>query len=108
LYNGVSNYLEYIDLEITKSNIEIRGDGYELTYFFDTNDFELNYKNLILAFFRGEYKVLTYLNKKGIKEAFSVIWNNENLKRFNNKEGVFFSQGAIRDKLSKDGLEIIS
>jgi hypothetical protein len=100
---------EYIDIEITKNNIEIRGDGYEMIYFFDRNSFELKYMDLIAAFFKGDYKVLSYLGEKGKKEAFGVIWDNENLKSFNNqKEGVNFFEGAVKEEFSKDGLEIVA
>lgn len=100
---------EYIDLEITKSNIEIRGDGYEMIYFFDEDSFQLNYKDLIVAFFKGDYKVISYLGEKGKKEAFGVIWCSENLKNFNNhKEGVNFFKGIIKEEFPKDGLDLIA
>lgn len=105
LYQTLS---EYIDIEIAKSNIEIRGDGYEMIYFFDGKSFELKYRDLIVAFFKGDYKVLSYLDKKGKKVAFGVIWNNENLKSFNDqKECVTFFKVAVKEEFSKDGLKIV-
>lgn len=99
---------DYVDIEITKSNIEIRGDGYEMIYFFDRDSFELKYTDLIVAFFKGEYRVMSYFGEKGKKEAFGIIWNNESLMSFNNeKEGVNFFKEAIKKSFSKDGLEIV-
>ncbi len=100
--------LQYIDIDITKSNIEIRGDGFEMIYFFDRDSFKLKYMDLIVSFFKGHYKVLSYLRERGKKEAFGVIWNSENLKSFNNKkESVNFFKGEVKEEHSRDGLELI-
>ena len=97
--------LEYVDIEVAKSNIEMRGDGYEMIYFFDSKYFKSKYTNLLTSFFKGEYTVASYMGKDGKKEAFGIIWNDKNLDCFNNeKEEVGFFRGLVTTKVSKDGL----
>ena len=99
---------EYIDIEITSSNIEIRGDGFEMLFFFDNELFKSNYSELLTSFFTGQYKIISYLGKGDKKEAFGIVWDKENLGCFNiEKEKVNFFRSPIEKQITKSGTSLI-
>lgn len=99
---------DFIDIEITKSNLEIRGNGFEMTFFYDIDKFKLLYERLITSFFKGDYRIISYFGNDKRKEAFGVIWNEDDLAFFNNQiEKVHFIGKKITDVYYQNGIILI-
>lgn len=100
--------LEHFDIDVSMNNIEIRGDGYELIYFFDDSLFASKCDVLMFSFFSGRYTVISYLGEDHKKEAFGIIWKDEDLAHFNNeREGVRFFKSPIVSRITRTGLNMI-
>jgi hypothetical protein len=102
------NLIHYINIEVTNSNIEFRGDSFEMVYFFDNPSFALDYKDIIMSFFEGKYNVISYFSKKLKKEAFGVVWDNRELSEYDNlKEAVRFIRSKVIREFKERGLKLI-
>ena len=97
-----------MDIHLNQKSLEFILKSIEFEMFFDSRDLIIDYINLTKAFFKGEYKVISY-RKNGQSFGNCIAWNDDLLSSYNQKFKHFrlLPNKLEIDKTIRTGLDLI-